>query len=248
MLESLNGKVALVTGASRGIGKAIAYTLAQQGATVIGTSTSQSGADGFTSLLTDQGLKGQGIILNVNESESMEKALNEIQNNYEFPTILVNNAGITRDNLMLRMKDEEWDSVINTNLNSIFRLTKICLKHMLKARWGRIINISSVVGVTGNAGQVNYAAAKAGIIGFSKSLAQEIASRNVTVNVVAPGYIETEMTQKLTDEQKKMILDKIPLQRIGSPEDIAYATCFLASPRASYITGQVIHVNGGMFM
>lgn len=248
MLESLNGKVALVTGASRGIGKAIAYTLAQQGATVIGTSTSQSGADNFTSLLTDQGLKGQGIILNVNESESMEKALNEIQNNYEFPTILINNAGITRDNLMLRMKDEEWDSVINTNLNSIFRLTKICLKNMLKARWGRIINISSVVGVTGNAGQVNYAAAKAGIIGFSKSLAQEIASRNVTVNVVAPGYIETEMTQKLTDEQKKMILDKIPLQRIGSPEDIAYATCFLASPRASYITGQVIHVNGGMYM
>lgn len=248
MINSLNNQVALVTGASRGIGHAIAYGLAQNGATVIGTATTQEGADRFTALFTDQGLKGQGVVMNVTDDQSIQKAFTDIENLYSFPTILVNNAGITRDNLMLRMKDEEWDSVINTNLNSVFKLTKMCLKPMIKARWGRIINISSVVGITGNAGQVNYAAAKAGMVGFSKSLAQEIASRNVTVNVIAPGYIETEMTQKLTEEQKQMILNKIPLQRIGRPEDIAYAACFLASPPAGYITGQVLHVNGGMFM
>jgi 3-oxoacyl-[acyl-carrier protein] reductase len=245
----LTGKVALVTGASRGIGHAIAIDLARQGATVIGTATTQEGADKISAIFTDQSLKGQGLVLNVTDANSIEAALNSIQSNhYEPPTILINNAGITRDNLMLRMKEEEWGSVLDTNLTAIYRVSKACLRGMLKARWGRIVNISSVVGSTGNAGQANYAAAKAGLIGFSKSLAQEIASRDITVNVVAPGYIETDMTQQLTEAQKNAILAKIPAQRIGKPEDIAYAVKFLVSPQAAYITGQTLHVNGGMYM
>ena len=244
----LTGKIALVTGASRGIGHGIAIELARQGATVIGTATTQEGANKISAVLTDQGLKGQGIVLNVTDINSIEQALTTIQNNYEAPTILINNAGITRDNLMLRMKEEEWDSIISTNLTSVYRLSKACLRGMLKVRWGRIVTISSVIGVTGNAGQANYAAAKAGVIGFSKSLAQEIASRDITVNVVAPGYIASDMTDQLTDEQKNAVLSKIPAQRIGKPEDIAYAVNFLVSPQASYITGQTLHINGGMYM
>lgn len=248
MITPLQDKIALVTGASRGIGHGIAIALARQGATVIGTATNPAGADKISAIFTDQGLKGQGIVLNVADPASIDSALAEIQKNYATPAILVNNAGITRDNLMLRMKEEEWDDVINTDLTSVFRLTKACLRGMLKARWGRIISISSIVGSTGNPGQVNYCAAKAGILGFSKALAYEIATRDITVNVVAPGYIETEMTGQLTDEQKNMILTKVPMERIGKPEDIANAVCFLASPAANYITGQTIHVNGGMYM
>lgn len=245
---SLENKIALVTGASRGIGHAIALELARRGATVIGTATTENGANKISAVLTDQGLKGQGLVLNVTDPASIETAMNEIQNTYGPVAILVNNAGITRDNLFLRMKEDEWQDVINTNLTSIFRLSKLCMKGMLKARWGRIISISSIIGVTGNAGQANYAAAKAGMIAFSKSLAQEIATRDITVNVVAPGYIETEMTQQLTEAQKKTILDHVPMQKIGKPEDIAHAVCFLASDQAAYITGQTLHVNGGMYM
>lgn len=245
---SFENKIALVTGASRGIGHAIAIALGHQGATVIGTATSASGAERISAVLTDQGIKGQGMILNVDDAAAVETCVSEIQKNYGAPLILINNAGITRDNLMLRMKENEWDEVINTDLNSIYRVTKACLKGMLKARWGRVISISSVVGVMGNPGQANYAAAKAGMIGFSKSLAMEIASRDITVNVVAPGYIETEMTQQLTEEQRQAILNLVPMGKIGKPEAIAQAVCFLASPAADYITGQTIHVNGGMFM
>lgn len=244
----LENKVALVTGASRGIGNAIAIALARQGATVIGTATNTAGAEKISAELTDQGLKGQGMVLNVTDPASIEAVVSELQKNYAAPAILVNNAAITRDNIMLRMKQEEWDSIIDTNLNSVFRLTRACLKGMIKARWGRVINISSVVALTGNPGQANYSAAKAGMIGFSKALAQEIAIRDVTVNVVAPGFIDTEMTQKLTEEQKQMILNKVPMQRLGRPEEIAYAVTFLTSPEAGYITGQTIHVNGGMYM
>lgn len=245
---SLEGKIALVTGASRGIGHAIAIELARQGATVVGTATTQAGADKISSVLTDQGFKGQGLVLNVTDQNSIDTAIEQVRNTYGDPTILINNAGITRDNIMLRMKTDEWDDIINTNLNSIYRLTKACLKGMIKARWGRIINISSVVGASGNPGQANYAAAKAGMIGFSKSLAQEVGIRDVTVNVVAPGFIDTEMTQKLPENQKEFLINRIPLQRLGKPEEVAYAVSFLASPAASYITGQTIHVNGGMYM
>lgn len=244
----LDNKIALVTGASRGIGNAIAFALGKRKAIVIGTATTQTGADIITDLLADQGLKGEGMVLDVTNPESIDFALEKIREKYGAPNILINNAGITKDNLLLRMKEEEWQAVIDTDLSAIFRLSKACLKDMIKARWGRIINISSVVGVTGNAGQVNYSAAKAGVLGFTKSLAQEIASREITVNAVAPGYIQTEMTNQLTDEQKAMIIQKVPLQRIGYSEDIAYAVCFLASVEAGYITGQTIHVNGGMFM
>jgi 3-oxoacyl-[acyl-carrier protein] reductase len=244
----LKNKIALVTGASRGIGRAIALELAHQGATVIGTATTEEGAKYIASHFEEHSLVGHGKVLDVTHPASIEQLLSGIKEQFESPTILINNAGITRDNLMLRMKDEEWDTVINTNLTSIYRLTKACLKEMLKAKWGRIINISSIAGVTGNPGQANYAAAKAGIIGFSKSLALEIASRDITVNVIAPGFIETDMTQRLTEDQKAAIMSKIPANRMGTPSEIAYTAAFLASPHAGYITGQTIHVNGGMYM
>jgi 3-oxoacyl-[acyl-carrier protein] reductase len=246
---SLNGKIALVTGASRGIGHAIAAQLAAQGATVIGTATTQAGAEKITHALQNQGALGEGIVLNVNEVGAAEHIIATLQSKYQAtPMILVNNAGITRDNLLLRMKEEEWNSVIDTNLNSIYRVTKACLKGMLKAHWGRIINISSVVGASGNAGQCNYAAAKAGLIGFSKSLAQEVGSRNITVNVVAPGFIDTDMTRQLSEAQQQLLLEKIPLQRLGKTEEIAYTVGFLVSDMAAYITGETIHINGGMYM
>lgn len=245
---SMENKVALVTGATRGIGKAIALALGAQGATVIGTATSENGASQISQYLEENGIKGQGKILNVTDVEAIESLIKEIGSNYSAPTILVNNAGITRDNLLMRMKEDEWDDIVNTNLTSVFRVSKACLRGMMKARQGRIISIASVVGATGNAGQANYAAAKAGIIGFSKSLSKEIASRGVTVNVVAPGFIDTDMTKDLPDEHKQSLLNAIPLNRLGAPEDIANAVAFLASDNASYITGETLHVNGGMFM
>lgn len=241
---NLEGKVALVTGASRGIGRAIALQLAQCGAEVIGTATSAEGAAAITEYLQAAGVNGQGKVLEITQSVSIEQLLAEIP----APTILINNAGITQDNLFLRMKDEEWDKVIATNLTAVSRLTKACLKGMLKSRWGRIISISSVVGVMGNAGQANYAAAKAGMIGFSKSLAREIGSREITVNVVAPGFIDTDMTKDLPAAQKELMLSQIPLQRLGQPEEIAATVAFLASSQAGYITGETIQVNGGMYM
>ncbi len=247
-MQALQNQIALVTGASRGIGQAIALELAKQGAIVIGTATSQEGAAKITNLFEHNNLQGCGVMLNVTDSESREQALKTIKEKYGAPTILVNNAGITRDNLLLRMKDLEWDEVINTDLTAIFHLTKLCLRDMLKARFGRIITISSVVGSTGNGGQANYAAAKAGIMGFSRSLAQEVATRAITVNVIAPGFIETDMTRVLTDEQKTQLLAKVPCDRLGQPAEIAFACAFLASPQAGYITGHTLHINGGMYM
>ncbi|HQX89431.1 MAG TPA: 3-oxoacyl-ACP reductase FabG [Moraxellaceae bacterium] len=245
---SISGKIALVTGASRGIGKAIALELAAKGAVVVGTATSQAGADGITAYLAEAGNAGRGYVLNVADSASIESFMAAITAEVGSPAILVNNAGITRDNLMLRMKDDEWDSVINTNLTAIYRMTKACLKAMTKARWGRIVNISSVVGSSGNPGQANYAAAKAGLEGFSRALAREIGSRNITVNSVAPGFIATDMTQSLPEEQKDKLLASIPAGRLGQPEEIAAAVGFLASAEAGYITGVTLHVNGGMYM
>ncbi len=245
---SISGKIALVTGASRGIGKAIALELAAKGAVVVGTATSQAGADGITAYLAEAGNTGRGYVLNVADSASIESFMAAITAEVGSPAILVNNAGITRDNLMLRMKDDEWDSVINTNLTAIYRMTKACLKAMTKARWGRIVNISSVVGSSGNPGQANYAAAKAGLEGFSRALAREIGSRNITVNSVAPGFIATDMTQALPEEQKDKLLASIPAGRLGQPEEIAAAVGFLASAEAGYITGVTLHVNGGMYM
>ena len=242
---ALEGEVALVTGASRGIGAAIAAALAGAGATVIGTATSDSGASAIGDTLGDH---GRGIALNIADEDSVEAALKEIQSNEGAPTILVNNAGITRDNLLMRMKPEEWDEVISTNLTGVYRLCKGCLRGMMKAKKGRIINIASVIGVMGNAGQSNYAAAKAGIIGFSKSLAREIGSRNITVNVVAPGFIDTDMTRILPEEQRNAMLAQVPLGRLGESEDIANAVLFLASQAAAYVTGETLHVNGGMLM
>jgi 3-oxoacyl-[acyl-carrier protein] reductase len=243
--DVLAGEVALVTGASRGIGAAIAATLAAAGAKVIGTATSQGGADGISSAL---GSSGRGAVLNVADDESVQALIKDIQANEGAPSILVNNAGITRDNLLMRMKPEEWDDVLATNLTGTFRVSKACLRGMMKAKRGRMINIASVIGVTGNAGQANYAASKAGLIGFSKSLAREIGSRNITVNVVAPGFIDTDMTRDLPEEQKAAMLGDIPLSRLGEGEDIANAVLFLASPGGSYITGETLHVNGGMLM
>ena len=246
---SLNDKIALVTGASRGIGQAIAHRLARSGATVIGTATSENGAQNITENFKAAGLNGRGMVLNVTESESINEVLGAIKDEYgRTPDILVNNAGITRDNLLMRMKDEEWESIINTNLTSIFRLSKACLRSMMKSKWGRIITIGSVVGTMGNAGQANYAAAKAGLIGFSKSLAREVGSRGITVNVVAPGFIDTDMTKALNDEQRQAMFDQIPMARLGQPEEIASAVNFLASDEAGYITGETINVNGGMHM
>lgn len=241
-------KIALVTGATRGIGKAIALTLAKQGAVVTGTATSESGADTIRTYLAEAGLTGSAIVLDVTNPDSVQHMLATMEQNSGSPEILVNNAGITRDNLLLRMKDDEWDQVIATNLSAVFRLTKACLRPMVKARWGRIISISSVVGVMGSPGQANYAAAKAGLIGFNRSLAQELASRGITANVVAPGYIATDMTDALTVSQKEGILSRIPLKTIGKPQDIANAVAFLASDEAGYITGETLHVNGGMYM
>lgn len=245
---SLGNEVALISGASRGIGQAIALELGRQGATVIGTATSESGADNISNHMKENGIKGVGMMLNVTEQASVDGVIKQIETDFSAPGILVNNAGITRDNLLMRMKDDEWDSIINTNLTSVYRLTKACLRAMMKARKGRIVSIASVVGVTGNAGQTNYAAAKAGIIGFSKSLAREVGSRGITVNVVAPGFIDTDMTRGLSEEQRGALLGQIPLARLGQPEEIAQAVGFLVSPAASYITGETLNVNGGMYM
>ncbi len=243
---TLQGKTAIVTGASRGIGKAIARKLAEQGATVIGTATTEAGAEAINAWLSESG--GAGLVLNVADTASIDRFLDTVQTRFGAPLILVNNAGITRDNLLLRMKDAEWDEVIATNLTAIFRLSKACLKGMGKARWGRIINISSVVGLMGNAGQTNYAAAKAGLEGFSRSLAREMGSRNITVNCVAPGFIATDMTHALTEAQQQAMLAQIPAARLGQPEDIAEAVAFLAGDAAGYITGVTLPVNGGMYM
>jgi 3-oxoacyl-[acyl-carrier protein] reductase len=244
----LSQEVALVTGASRGIGRAIAHELARLGAVVIGTATTEAGAQGVSQWLSEAGFKGRGAVLNVADAGSIDALLKDIEGKEGATTILVNNAGITRDNLLLRMKAEEWDEIMNTNLGSVFRLSKGVLRGMMKARRGRIISIASVVGVMGNAGQANYAAAKAGIIGFTKSLAREVGSRGITVNVVAPGFIATDMTAKLPEEQQQQLAQQIALGRLGAPEDIAHAVAFLASPHAAYITGETLHVNGGMHM
>ena len=245
---SIEGKIALVTGATRGIGKAIALQLASQGVTVIGTATSESGAEKIASSLAEAGNAGTGIVLDVASQDSIEQAVAQINEQFGAPTIVVNNAGITRDNIMLRMKEDEWDAVINTNLSSIYRISKALLRGMTKARWGRIINISSVVGSMGNAGQANYGAAKAGVEGFTRSLAREVGSRGITVNSVAPGFIDTDMTKELSDDHKAMMLSQVPVQRLGQPEEISAAVGFLASESAAYITGETLHVNGGMYM
>ncbi len=245
---SIEGKVALVTGASRGIGRTIAEALGNMGVTVVGTATSDSGAQAISERLAAAGVKGCGMVLNVTDSASVEQTVKAINDQFGAVDILVNNAGITKDNILMRMKDEEWDDVINTNLTSVYRLSKACLRGMTKARWGRIINISSVVGEMGNAGQSNYAATKAGVAGFARALAREIGSRNITVNTVAPGFIDTDMTHVLPDDQKQFLLGQIPLARLGKPEEIAAVVAFLASEPAAYITGETIHVNGGMYM
>ncbi|MGL4735537.1 MAG: 3-oxoacyl-ACP reductase FabG [Enterovibrio sp.] len=241
----LSNKVALVTGASRGIGREIAQLLAQRGATVLGTATSESGAAAISDYLAGS---GKGYVLNVTNSQEVETVLAAIKAEYGAIDILVNNAGITRDNLLMRMKDEEWSDIIDTNLSSIYRLSKAVLRDMMKKRTGRIINIGSIVGTMGNAGQTNYAAAKAGVIGFSKALAREVASRGITVNTVAPGFIETDMTKALNDEQRRATLAQVPAGRLGSPREIAATVAFLASDDAAYITGETLHVNGGMYM
>lgn len=244
----LTNKVCLVTGATRGIGQAIAQQLGSQGATVIGTATSQKGADSISADLSTAGIAGQGSVLNVTDTDSVDQLIKQITDQYGAITVLVNNAGITRDNLMLRMKEEEWDDIMSTNLKSVYRLSKAVLRGMMKARSGRIINITSVVGVSGNAGQANYAAAKAGVIGFSKSLAQEVASRGITVNAIAPGFINTDMTKALPEEQVNKLTSTIPASRLGEPQDIAAGVVFLASQESSYVTGTTMHINGGMYM
>ncbi|HID44455.1 MAG TPA: 3-oxoacyl-ACP reductase FabG [Chromatiaceae bacterium] len=240
--------VALVTGASRGIGRAIATRLGAQGMTVVGTATSDKGAEAISTYFAEAGIKGEGMKLDVSDSASVDEVVAAISEKHGAVTVLVNNAGITRDNLLMRMKPEEWDAVINTNLNSLYRVCKACVRGMMKARTGRIVNIASVVGSSGNAGQTNYSAAKAGMLGFTKSLAQEIGSRGITVNAVAPGFIDTDMTRELPEAQRKALLSAIPLGRLGSADEIASAVAFLASEDASYITGTTLHVNGGMYM
>ncbi len=245
---TLTGKVALVSGASRGIGRAIAIALGKAGATVVGTATSDSGAAGISEYLLTEGVKGKGYKLNVTDAAESETILGRIESELGSVAILVNNAGITRDNLLMRMKETEWDEIMDTNLKAIFRLSKLVLRPMMKSRFGRIINITSVVGSMGNAGQVNYSAAKAGVVGFSKSLAREVGSRNITVNCIAPGFIDTDMTRGLPDDQKNSLLAHVPLGRFGRTEEIAAAVVFLASDGGSYITGNTLHVNGGMYM
>jgi 3-oxoacyl-[acyl-carrier protein] reductase len=247
-VTTLEGKVALVTGASRGIGHAIGLALAKAGATVIGTATGEAGAKAFADALSAGGFKGTGIVMNVNDAAQVEAGLKSIEKDFGPIGILVNNAGITRDNLLMRMSEEQWDEIMSTNLKSVYRLSKAVIRGMMKAREGRIINITSVIGAMGNAGQTNYAAAKAGVVGFSKALARELGSRSITVNCVAPGFIETDMTNALPEETRKGLLSQIPLARLGHVEDIAHAVLFLASPGASYITGCTLHVNGGMHM
>jgi len=245
---NLDNAVALVTGASRGIGQAIAHKLAERGATVIGTATSEAGAEAIGTRLAETGLNGCGMVLNVTDRDQVSAVVREIGASFGAPSILVNNAGITRDNLLMRMKDEEWESIIDTNLSSVFRVTRACLRSMMKERKGRIVNIASVVGSTGNPGQANYAAAKAGILGFTKSLAREVGSRGITVNAVAPGFIDTDMTRGLGEEQRTALLADIPVGRLGAADEIGSAVAFLASDDAAYITGETLHVNGGMFM
>lgn len=244
----LKNRVTLVTGASRGIGQAVALKLGQQGAVIVGTATTGNGADSISRYLEEERIQGAGIVLNVNDNEQINSAIQIIGKKFGEIEILVNNAGITRDNLLLRMKDNEWDEIMETNLKSVFRLSRVILRSMIKVRYGRIINISSVVGMTGNPGQANYAAAKAGLHGFSKSLAREVGSRNITVNCVAPGFIDTDMTRALTNEHQRNLVQHIPLGRLGYPEEIASAVAFLASSSAGYITGTTLHVNGGMYM
>jgi len=244
----LQNQIALITGTSRGIGKAIALKLGKDGATVVGTATTDEGAESISNYLNEAGIKGKGIVLNVNDIDQIKNLFTEIRKEFGEVTVLVNNAGITRDDLLVRMKDEKWDEVIGTNLKAIFRLSREVLRAMMMARSGRIINISSIVGSTGNIGQSNYAAAKAGILGLSKSLAREVGSRNITVNCVAPGFVDTDMTRALSEKQQQSLLQYVPLKRLGKPEDIASAVAFLASPSAGYITGATLHVNGGMYM
>ena len=247
-MSILANQSALVTGATRGIGKAIAVALGQAGASVVGTATKPEGADSISAYLEAEGIKGRGLVMDVSDPASIEAGLKAASTEYGDITVLVNNAGITRDTLLMRMKDEDWQAVLDTDLTSVFRLSKACLRGMMKARGGRIINISSVVGATGNPGQANYCAAKAGIFGFSKSLAREVGSRNITVNAIAPGFIDTDMTRALGEAQREALVNQVPLGRLGEPEDIAQAVLFLASPAAGYITGETLHVNGGMYM
>ena len=244
----MEGKIALVTGASRGIGQAILHELARRGAVVIGTATSEAGAAAIAEGLAVAGLKGDGLMLNVTDAAQVDAAIEGIMGKHGRIDILVNNAGITRDNLLMRMKDEEWGAILDTNLTSVFRLARAVLRPMMKARYGRIVSIASVVGCSGNAGQTNYAAAKAGMIGFSKSLAQEVGSRGITVNCVAPGFIDTDMTRALPDAARQKLLERIPAGKLGTPEDIAHAVAYLASAGAGYVTGTTLHVNGGMYM
>ena len=244
----LNNRIALVTGASRGIGSGIALALGRAGATVIGTATTEQGAEKITSALQSEKINGMGMVLNVTSPESVANVITTIKEKFGAIQILVNNAAVTRDNLFMRMKDDEWSEVLETDLSSIFRLSKACVRDMIKARWGRIINIGSVVGTTGNPGQANYSAAKAGVIGFSKTIALEVGSRDITVNTVSPGFIATDMTNVLNDEQRDAIFQRIPMQKLGTIDDIASAVIFLASDHAGYITGQTLHVNGGMYM
>lgn len=245
---ALQGEIALVTGASRGIGQAIARELGQRGATVIGTATTDAGAETITQDLRAQECQGRGLRLDVTDPAAVDAVVKAVAQEFGAPTILVNNAGVTRDNLLLRMKEEEWIAILNTDLSSVYRLSKAVLRGMMKAQRGRIINITSVVGVTGSAGQANYAAAKAGVIGFTKSLAREVGSRNITVNAVAPGLIDTDMTRDLPEAQRQALIETIPLQHPGTPRDVAQVVAFLASPDAAYVTGQTLHVNGGMYM
>lgn len=246
---SVTERVALVTGASRGIGKAIALRLGQDpNLTIIGTATTETGAKAISDYLSAENIKGQGMVMDISNPTSIESAIHTLEQSVGLPTILINNAGVTADNLFLRMSVEEWSKVIDTNLTGTYRLVHACMRYMVKQRFGRIVNISSVVGLTGNKGQTNYAASKAGMIGFTKSLAQEVGSRNITVNVVAPGFIDTDMTRLLSEEQHAKLLEQIPLNRMGQPEDIAHAVAFLVSSEAAYITGETLHVNGGMYM